>query len=764
MAVEASPPHSQDQRFGQQMEHNSGCLVSKHASQLLRIVVRLLEDLTSADGNGDGSGAGGAQGMKLPKGSLVHLAALISDPSYLYKFYFKARMNEDLTFELIKADFQWRLYKKGVSFDGLEGLSEKARYYLNCGIFRFHGQDRAGRPTLLINIAKYNAAEGKSHIAEFKECLVFVLEVARRCIYAVNDALVKSSCSKASNSSILALDEIDGVSDSSFSCNVSSQEWIVDVSKPALIHQLSVILDLEGVGLSNVNYEMMPVLFDLFKSHYPGIFGTLFVLNFGWLHSGMWSIVKTALSAEACKKLLFLTKREMSDHFDPQFLLEEHGGLQPLIELKSNSIFQKYGVDLSFSSPPSPHQTKTLELIHSKLDIPVFFPNDVSLAAAVLPQATSTPALSTSIRRPRIPSFTRMSPHLKATSVSASPFLAGTNTASEGFFTPRLPANSPMVFASPSMDVWFDAPEELESFLLSPAALLPMRPRLDYPGTRSASEGRSEDPSHSMEVWSPGMVAKLGIGEGGGGATLDILELPESAVEAGSTAGSRSTAVEEGDDEADEDEDGRHLFNGSDSAVGTPSSVFGGRLEESIGLSRDVELQRRRGSNGPSVATRRKRSSMAQRPQPDGWEDAICEGCCCCRKRGRQQHGSHSRSTMTSMLGTIKKVVVSPWTVSLGIAQFLVNHGPFGEKVCKRCQDRNGVQKRAPSAAGSTSLSVRLLAGAVLVSGMVALLRWYRVFARSPETVKAQLQSVAAMFQRSGLEQIGNWIVEHLFG
>ncbi|KAJ3247694.1 hypothetical protein HDU78_003500 [Chytriomyces hyalinus] len=721
MAVEASPPHSQDQRFGQQMEYNSGCLVSKHASQLLRIVVRLLEDLTTADGNSDGSGTGGAQGMKLPKGSLVHLAALISDPSYLYKFYFKARMDEDLTFELIKADFQWRLYKKGVSFDGLEGLSEKARYYLNCGIFRFHGQDRAGRPTLLINIAKYNAAEGKSHIAEFKECLVFVLEVARRCIYAVNDALVKSSCSKASNSSILALDEIDGVSDSSFSCNVSSQEWIVDVSKPALIHQLSVILDLEGVGLSNVNYEMMPVLFDLFKSHYPGIFGTL-------------------------------------------FLLEEHGGLQPLIELKSNSIFQKYGVDASFSSPPSPHQTKTLELIHSKLDIPVFFPNDVSLAAAVLPQATATPALSTSIRRPRIPSFTRMSPHLKATSVSASPFLAGTNTASEGFFTPRLPANSPMVFASPSMDVWFDAPEELESFLLSPAALLPMRPRLDYPGTRSASGGRSEDPSHSMEVWSPGMVAKLGIGEGGGGATLDILELPESAVEAGSTAGSRSTAVEEGDDEADEDEDGRHLFNGSDSAVGTPSSVFGGRLEESIGLSRDVELQRRRGSNGPSVATRRKRSSIAQRPQPDGWEDAICEGCCCCRKRGRQQHGSHSRSTMTSMLGTIKKVVVSPWTVSLGIAQFLVNHGPFGEKVCKRCQDRNGVQKRAPSAAGSTSLSVRLLAGAVLVSGMVALLRWYRVFVRSPETVKAQLQSVAAMFQRSGLEQIGNWIVEHLFG
>ncbi|KAJ3264351.1 hypothetical protein HDU77_008783 [Chytriomyces hyalinus] len=721
MAVEASPPHSQDQRFGQQMEYNSGCLVSKHASQLLRIVVRLLEDLTTADGNGDGSGTGGAQGMKLPKGSLVHLAALISDPSYLYKFYFKARMDEDLTFELIKADFQWRLYKKGVSFDGLEGLSEKARYYLNCGIFRFHGQDRAGRPTLLINIAKYNAAEGKSHIAEFKECLVFVLEVARRCIYAVNDALVKSSCSKASNSSILALDEIDGVSDSSFSCNVSSQEWIVDVSKPALIHQLSVILDLEGVGLSNVNYEMMPVLFDLFKSHYPGIFGTL-------------------------------------------FLLEEHGGLQPLIELKSNSIFQKYGVDASFSSPPSPHQTKTLELIHSKLDIPVFFPNDVSLAAAVLPQATATPALSTSIRRPRIPSFTRMSPHLKATSVSASPFLAGTNTASEGFFTPRLPANSPMVFASPSMDVWFDAPEELESFLLSPAALLPMRPRLDCPGTRSASGGRSEDPSHSMEVWSPGMVAKLGIGEGGGGATLDILELPESAVEAGSTAGSRSTAVEEGDDEADEDEDGRHLFNGSDSAVGTPSSVFGGRLEESIGLSRDVELQRRRGSNGPSVATRRKRSSIAQRPQPDGWEDAICEGCCCCRKRGRQQHGSHSRSAMTSMLGTIKKVVVSPWTVSLGIAQFLVNHGPFGEKVCKRCQDRNGVQKRPPSAAGSTSLSVRLLAGAVLVSGMVALLRWYRVFVRSPETVKAQLQSVAAMFQRSGLEQIGNWIVEHLFG
>ncbi|KAI9321957.1 hypothetical protein BDR26DRAFT_345749 [Obelidium mucronatum] len=71
---------------------------------------------------------------------------------------------------------------------------------------------------------------------------------------------------------------------------------------------------------------MMPILLSLFANHFPGIFGTLYVLNFGWLHSGIWSIVKRALSAEACKKLLFLTKEEMLEYFDRDLLLSEHGG------------------------------------------------------------------------------------------------------------------------------------------------------------------------------------------------------------------------------------------------------------------------------------------------------------------------------------------------------------------------------------------------------------------------------------------------------
>jgi hypothetical protein len=120
--------------------------------------------------------------------------------------------------------------------------------------------------------------------------------------------------------------------------------------KVPVVAQLCAIVDLQGVGMSNMNYELIPVLYDLFHRHFPQIFGTVvsrtqlyiflytlivlsipfqYVLNFGWIHAGVWSIMKAMLTAEACEKLLFLSKAEMLLHFNPEDLLPEHGGVEP---------------------------------------------------------------------------------------------------------------------------------------------------------------------------------------------------------------------------------------------------------------------------------------------------------------------------------------------------------------------------------------------------------------------------------------------------
>ncbi|KAI8617846.1 hypothetical protein BC830DRAFT_59388 [Chytriomyces sp. MP71] len=235
----------------------SACLVSAQAGSLLRIVSLLLETL-AADNE-----------VFAAQGSLAHAAALVGDPAFLYKFMFKAKADEAATLKALLQNLRWRLAGTGsdsdstIKFEGVKSLSKKALEYLHMGIFRFHGQDRQGRPTLLINMSKYNAATGKNSIPQFKECLIFVLEVGRRCIYAVNDALVKANSTMAAIDH--SLDSVVAVS--------KNEDWAVDVgASPRLIHQLSVIVDLDGVGLANVNYEMMPILLGLFKTHYPATF------------------------------------------------------------------------------------------------------------------------------------------------------------------------------------------------------------------------------------------------------------------------------------------------------------------------------------------------------------------------------------------------------------------------------------------------------------------------------------------------------------
>jgi hypothetical protein len=58
---------------------------------------------------------------------------------------------------------------------------------------------------------------------------------------------------------------------------------------------------------------MIPLVYDIFKKQYPQILSQAIVLNYGWVHAGMWGVIKTVMSSEAKEKLKFLSIHDLQD-------------------------------------------------------------------------------------------------------------------------------------------------------------------------------------------------------------------------------------------------------------------------------------------------------------------------------------------------------------------------------------------------------------------------------------------------------------------
>ncbi|KAJ3317139.1 hypothetical protein HDU76_001328, partial [Blyttiomyces sp. JEL0837] len=273
-----------------------------------------------------------------------HVASIISDHALLFRFYNKQKFSLANAETYLVAHIKWRIQNNLPSLC-FSALSTKAQEYASDGIFRFFGQDKLGRPCAILDLSKYDATKGKKHMEDFREYLIYILEILRRCVVAVNDTIRAEEEEESGKvgkrkSSVKVHIESDGESSDDddqgigFSrkgnfgvgggSDVPRKKWRVpkgDGNKGIFVVQSCVIIDLAQVSMGNLNYELIPLLYELFHRQYPQVFGTVYVLNYGWIHAGVWSIIKTALPADACKKLMFLTKQQLLEHFDRDELL-----------------------------------------------------------------------------------------------------------------------------------------------------------------------------------------------------------------------------------------------------------------------------------------------------------------------------------------------------------------------------------------------------------------------------------------------------------
>ncbi|GAA6009894.1 hypothetical protein JCM11491_000855 [Sporobolomyces phaffii] len=253
--------------------------------------------------------------LQLDDEAVASATKFLQDRVTVFRFCRRARFAPNAALKLLHATLTWR------ATSSLRTLTPTSipDVYLSNPLFFFHPDliDRFGRPCAVLNL-RYVQRTADGKLDALKDLSKLGWEIGRR--------------------------------------------WLSDLSKrrksqePTL--QMVVIVDLEQAGMSNLEMELLPFFMDLLKSHFPGMVGAIFVLNYGWAYAGMWQLAKRVLPNTALERILFPSKQELLEFFDEDHLLVEHGGKVHYEYTPVNPIMEKYGnAQLDSATPSRPPST-----------------------------------------------------------------------------------------------------------------------------------------------------------------------------------------------------------------------------------------------------------------------------------------------------------------------------------------------------------------------------------------------------------------------
>jgi len=249
------------------------------------------------------------------------------DEACIYRFYRKTQFSFPEAKEAIIEHLIWMLNENVFenTFDSFE-LNTNAYDYLLNGLIYFCGHDKLGRPIGIVNLSHYN---GNGDIDSLKKYMIFILELAQKLIREGN------------------LKNKNGIENSFINKTKNTKDWDVQT-------QICILLDLDNLKMSSLNYEIFPSLIKIFINHYPYIAETVYILNYRWIHAGLWGMVKQMLSESITKNMLFLKKNEISDYIDPNELLIEFGGNNPYkYNCHGCKLYKKFGKKQNVTTIPS---------------------------------------------------------------------------------------------------------------------------------------------------------------------------------------------------------------------------------------------------------------------------------------------------------------------------------------------------------------------------------------------------------------------------
>ncbi|KAI8799785.1 hypothetical protein BJ742DRAFT_115414 [Cladochytrium replicatum] len=298
---------------------------------------------------------------------LEDVAEILVDDALLLRFLKKHKFSVPQASIHLVNHITWRLQNdistSVLHLPTLINSKPRVAEYLRRGLFRFIGVDGESRPLARLDLKGL----GKDDPEDLRVFLIFALECVRRSICSANldcvrshikqqlkDTVEKLKVEKQRERSISASRNVnrrrkgrsrmgsssadgggrpsqndssaehDGDGDDEGDDVIARGSSPEDVQslksltaslnatkhgslKAQLVFQLSVLIDLDGVAIASLNAELIPLLYELFSKQFPQAIGIVYVLNYGWIHAGVWSLIRAALPSSATQKVKFLT-------------------------------------------------------------------------------------------------------------------------------------------------------------------------------------------------------------------------------------------------------------------------------------------------------------------------------------------------------------------------------------------------------------------------------------------------------------------------
>ncbi|KJE94485.1 glutamyl-tRNA(Gln) amidotransferase B subunit [Capsaspora owczarzaki ATCC 30864] len=91
--------------------------------------------------------------------------------------------------------------------------------------------------------------------------------------------------------------------------------------------KFTLIFDMTGAGLGNLDMDLVKFLIDCFKFYYPNMLGQILVFEISFILNSAWSIIKNWLSPRALALIKFVNRKEIQTYVEPSSLLISQGGL-----------------------------------------------------------------------------------------------------------------------------------------------------------------------------------------------------------------------------------------------------------------------------------------------------------------------------------------------------------------------------------------------------------------------------------------------------
>ncbi|KAF7728902.1 hypothetical protein EC973_005297 [Apophysomyces ossiformis] len=250
--------------------------------------------------------------LGVEKDDLVHAQEYIKDHVTLFRFLRDSDFVEETAQKRLMDTIFWRISQ---DIHNMTWRSLANEFY-DQGFAFFHKQDKLGRPIAVIRMRYFPKFRDKSLSEYMKPFACFVMEIARKLMWA-------QTCER---------------------------------NESFLVSQIAVIINIDKAPFVPVDAQLIGDLKEIVNERFPGSIGSVYVMNFGWMYQGIWQMVKLLLSDQAKSRVNFPSAKEIKELVEDEDLLQELGGADQFEwNIESDNVLQLYGCGRRVISPlPSP--------------------------------------------------------------------------------------------------------------------------------------------------------------------------------------------------------------------------------------------------------------------------------------------------------------------------------------------------------------------------------------------------------------------------